>query len=93
MKKKRFCGDGSGNVNINEWNQSLSEHFTLIAIKSDIIAGFGDIDRTGYLDRLYVHKDYQSQGIATTICNKLERAFGASKITTYVCPDVYCSSV
>ena len=26
---------------------------------------FGDIDKTGYLDRLYVHKDYQHQGIAT----------------------------
>ena len=37
----------TGNVNINEWNQSLSEHFTLVAIKGGIIAGFGDIDRTG----------------------------------------------
>lgn len=73
----------TGNVNINEWNQSLSEHFTLVAIKGDIIAGFGDIGRTGYLDRLYVHKDYQSQGIATAICDKLEHAFGASKITTH----------
>ena len=73
----------TGNVNINEWNQSLSEHFTLVAIKGGIIAGFGDIDRTGYLDRLYVHKDYQRQGIATAICDKLEHAFGVSKITTY----------
>ncbi len=54
----------TGNVDINEWNLSLSEHFSLVAIKGGIIAGFGDIDKTGYLDRLYVHKDYQSQGIA-----------------------------
>ena len=51
--------------------------------KGGIIAGFGDIDKTGYLDRLYVHKDYQSQGIATAICDKLEHAFEVSKITTH----------
>ena len=73
----------TGNVNINEWNQSLSEHFSIVAMKDGIITGFGDIDRTGCLDRLYVHKDYQNQGIATAICDKLEHAFGVSKITTY----------
>ena len=74
----------TGNVNINEWNQSLSEHFTLVAVNDRIIVGFGDIDSTGYLDRLYVHKDYQSQGIATAICDKLERSFGASK-NNHIC--------
>lgn len=73
----------TGNVNINEWNQSLSEHFTLVAVNDHIIVGFGDIDSTGYLDRLYVHKDYQSQGIATAVCDKLEHAFSVSKITTH----------
>ena len=69
----------TGNVDINEWNLSLSEHFSLVAIKGGIIAGFGDIDKTGYLDRLY----YQSQGIAAAICDKLEHAFEVSKITTH----------
>lgn len=73
----------TGNVDINEWNQSLSEHFSIVAMKDGIITGFGDIDRTGCLDRLYVHKDYQNQGIATVICDKLEHAFGVSRITTY----------
>ena len=31
------------------------------------------MDDTGYLDRLYVHKDYQGQGIATAICDALEQ--------------------
>lgn len=73
----------TGNVNMEKWNRSLSEHFSLVAMKDGMIAGFGDIDRTGCLDRLYVHKDYQKQGIATAICDKLEHAFGVSKITTY----------
>lgn len=72
-----------GNEDIEKWNLSLSEHFSLVAIKGGIIAGFGDIDKTGYLDRLYVHKDYQNQGIATAICNKLEQAFEIHKITTH----------
>ena len=73
----------TGNVDIEEWNRSLSEHFSLVAIKDGIITGFGDIDRTGYLDRLFVHKDYQNQGIATAICDKLEHAFEVGKIITY----------
>ncbi len=34
---------------------------------------FGDIDRSGYLDRLFVHSDYQRKGVATAICNQLEQ--------------------
>lgn len=37
------------------------EHYTIVAVKNKIIVGFGDIDRTGYLDRMYVHKDFQRQ--------------------------------
>lgn len=48
----------TGNVNLNEWNRSFMEHITVVAVKDGIIVGFGDIDKTGYLDRLYVHKDY-----------------------------------
>ena len=73
----------TGNINLKEWNLSLSKHFSLVAIKDGIITGFGDIDNTGYLDRLYVHKDYQNQGIATAICDKLEYAFRVDKITTH----------
>lgn len=31
------------------------------------------MDQTGYLDRLYVHKDFQRRGIATAICDALEQ--------------------
>ena len=45
------------------------------------IIGFGDIDKTGYLDRLYVHKDYQRRGVAAAICDGLERAVPGKIIT------------
>ena len=71
----------TGNVDLSVWNKSFLEHNTLVAIENSIIVGFGDIDSTGYLDRLYVHKDYQKQGIASALCDKLENGF--TKITTH----------
>lgn len=59
-------------IDKEEWNKTLSEHYTFVAVKNDAIIGFGDIDDSGYLDRLYVHHDYLRQGVATLICNKLE---------------------
>lgn len=73
----------TGNVNLDAWNQSFLEHFTLVAVKEGILVGFGDIDNTGYLDRLYVHKDNQKQGIATAICNQLEQVVKVDKITVH----------
>lgn len=54
-----------------------------MAIKDNIIVGFGDIHNTGYLDKLYVHKDYQNQGITTLLCDKLENEFLAQNIIAY----------
>lgn len=73
----------TGNVNLEKWNKSFLEHYTIVAINDEIIVGFGDIDKTGYLDRLFVHKDYQKQGIASIMCNELEQSVKENKITTY----------
>ena len=60
------------NIDIEKWNQSFMNHNTVVVLDNEMIVGFGDIDSTGYLDRLYVHKDYQGCGIASMICNELE---------------------
>lgn len=73
----------TGHVDLENWNQSFTEHYTLVAEKDDVVVGFGDIDSSGYLDRLYIHKDHQGEGIATAICDKLERTVRAGKITTH----------
>ena len=78
-------------MDIEEWGRTLSEHYTIVAVKNDRIVGFGDIDQvgfgdidqTGYLDRLYVHKDCQNQGIASAICHILERAVHTDQITVH----------
>lgn len=56
-----------------KWDMSLREHYSIVAVENGVITGFGDIDKTGYLDRLYVHKDHQRKGIASCICDELEK--------------------
>ncbi|MEY8377018.1 GNAT family N-acetyltransferase [Lachnospiraceae bacterium 56-18] len=68
-------------IDLKKWNQSLQEHFTIVAIDEGIIVGFGDIDKTGYLDRLFVHSGYQRKGIAAAICNLLESAVQGNIVT------------
>jgi len=72
----------TGQADLEKWNQSLQEHYSIVAIDNKIIVGFGDIDKDGYLDRLFVHSNYQGKGVATAICNQLEQAVDG-KITTY----------
>ena len=70
--KKQLDAWASGQVDLEKWDQSFQEHFTVVAVENGIIVGFGDIDTTGYFDRLYIHKNNQRKGIATAICDQLE---------------------
>ena len=81
--KEQLDAWASGSVDLEEWNRTFSEHDTMVAVKDNRIVGFGDIDATGYLDRLYVHKDYQNQRIATAICKELEKVADVDKITVH----------
>jgi putative acetyltransferase len=71
----------TGKVDLEQWNQSFLDHYSLVAVEDGMIVGFGDIDHTGYLDRLYVHKDYQGQGIASKLCDQLEKSVREPVVT------------
>ena len=73
----------TGHIDLEQWNCSFLSHYTVVAEIDGTVVGFGDIDNTGYLDRLFVHADFQHQGIATAICDKLEQACHAEKIVTH----------
>jgi len=56
----------------------------LIAEINGEIVGFADMDNTGYLDKLYVHKDFQRRGIATALVKELERSAQKEGIFNFV---------
>jgi len=69
----------------DKWLKSLSEHITYVVEMDGRIIGFGDMAHSGYIDRLYVHKNYQGRGVALAIFRKLEeeaRKMGLSELTT-----------
>jgi len=71
----------TGQVDLEQWNRQLLEHYSVVAADGRTIVGFGDIDKTGCLERLFVHADHQGEGIATAICNQLERAVQGDIVT------------
>lgn len=62
----------TGEVDLEKWDRSFCEHDTAVAAEDGQIVGFGDMDDTGYLDRLYVHAKHQGRGIVSAICDRLE---------------------
>ncbi len=81
--KEQLDAWADGNVDLEAWNQSFLEHDTVVAEADGQIAAFGDMDASGYLDRLFVRKTCQGQGIATAICNRLEAAASAETLTVH----------
>lgn len=53
------------------WHESFCEHDTIIALKNSMVVGFID-KQEAYIDRLYVHKNYQGQGIASKLLEEIE---------------------
>lgn len=68
----------------DKWRSLLDNIAYLVEI-NDVIVGFADATAEGYLDRLYVHKHYQRQGIASMLVSKLEATLlerGVHSVTT-----------
>ena len=73
----------NNNIDPIAWNLSLIHHKTLVAEMDNTIVGFGDLNGN-FLDRLYVHAEYQRRGIATAIMDRLERYAAEQNYTTIV---------
>lgn len=76
-----------GEVDLQAWDKRFQDSRTLIAqTEQGLIIGFANIDDNGYLDMLYVHRDHQHEGVATTLCDALERyaaSRGVNKVVTH----------
>ena len=77
--EKQLEAWADGQIDLSAWNQSFLAHDTVVAVIDGQIVGFGDMDADGYLDRLYVHRDFQGMGVASSICDHLEGRSGGRK--------------
>ena len=67
----------------DDWFRRL---YTLVAEIDGQIAGYGNVDGTGYLDHLFVRWDCQGRGVATALCDALEehcRDLGLTAVTVH----------
>ncbi len=50
----------------------IVEQYFIVAVIDETIAGFASLEDNGYLDFMYVHKDFQRHGAAKALLNELE---------------------
>ncbi|MEG4586934.1 GNAT family N-acetyltransferase [Microcoleus sp. MOSTC5] len=72
-------------IDIESWTKSLSSKFTFVAEEGDKIAGFGELEASGHIDRFYCHQDFQRQGVGRLILKQIEskaKDLGINKLFT-----------
>lgn len=73
---------------ITSLEKKIKEQYFYVAVTTDnTITGFASVERDGELDMMYVHKDFQGQGIATLLIQQIydqAAALGLSTLTSYV---------
>lgn len=63
------CGD-----DLAKWEAMIENHYFVVAVNWQFgITGFSSVTPQGYLHSMFIHKDYQSRGIATVLLGEIER--------------------
>lgn len=77
------CGDDLSNIE----NMIKTYYFIVAVNQQSEIVGFSSITSQGYLHSMFVHKDFQGEGIATMLLNEIEQyaiTNGIMRITSEV---------
>lgn len=73
---------------ITSLENKIQEQYFYVAVTADnVITGFSSLENDGELDMMYVHKDYQGQGIARLLIQQIytkAAELGVSTLTAYV---------
>ncbi len=66
----------------NDFGEKLAQDLTLVALIEGEIAGFASLRGDRHIDMLYVDPNAAGQGVASTLCEALEKLAGARGATT-----------
>ena len=68
---------------MKKWEEQLVGDFYFVVAENEKkkIVGFASIQNNGYLYLLFVHKNFQSQGVASLLYKNVEEYATANKIT------------
>ncbi|RKD30513.1 GNAT family N-acetyltransferase [Thermohalobacter berrensis] len=73
------------NFEVAKFQKFVKENIFFVAEHKGRIVGFGDLDKDGYLNCLYTHKDFQNRGAGSKIVNIIEekaKKLGFTEIIT-----------
>ncbi|MDB5229246.1 MAG: family acetyltransferase [Chitinophagaceae bacterium] len=78
VNKKDYTKDqvkawSSGYYYVEGWKNKLSDQNFFVAELNKRIVGFASFTNSGYIDFMYAHKNFQSQGIATMLLETIEK--------------------
>lgn len=62
----------AGYADTDRWQNRLNNQYFILAEEAGNLCGFGSVTADGYIDVLYVHKDYQRKGIAGQLATTLD---------------------
>ncbi len=60
------------NFDVPKFRQNLSDSLNLVALEKGKLVGFISLERNGYINRLYTHKDFLHRGIGAALFKKAE---------------------
>ena len=63
----------AGADNTKRWGESIENQYFIVAEIDGVVTGFSSITTEGYLDFMYVHKNYQRVGVASALLDEIER--------------------
>ncbi|WP_223033796.1 GNAT family N-acetyltransferase [Hanstruepera marina] len=62
----------TGANDTQKWEERINKLYFLVAVNQDTIVGFAYLKNGNYFDGLFVHKDFQRQGIASKLLRIIE---------------------
>ena len=71
--KKELDAWAPEKFDVARFKKALSPCYNLVAVTDSKIVGFISVEKDGFVNRLYTHKDFLRKGIATRLLNEAEK--------------------